>query len=91
MPPFPRRKCERRIWSRWIERCNATDSRCTAESTNERACHGRKAEGGAESAWSCCRVRSMRNASLPILPYVSTAKGMKRTSAAAAATSYLPC
>ena len=47
MPPFPRRKCERRIWSRWIERCSATDSRCTAESTNERACHGRKAEGGA--------------------------------------------
>ena len=31
-------------------RCNATDIRCNAESINERACHGRRAEGWLESA-----------------------------------------
>ena len=36
-------------------------------------------------------LRNMRSASFPILPYVSTANGMKRTPAAAAASSYLPC
>ena len=45
-PRFTRRRCARRIWSRWMVRCSATDKRCTAVSTKKsEACQGRKVGG----------------------------------------------